>query len=131
MELVARAEKLLFQMIAAWVVGQGPAVGDSQKGNDERHASSASGLDARTAGHATVIDVLQVLLFASLRDRAGWSVRQMPLTARTNTAGELWAELQLGSLLAINIAVNQQLVGPERVLCNGDEVAFLPPFTGG
>ena len=78
-----------------------------------------------------MIDVLQVLLFASLRDRAGWSVRQMPLTARTNTAGELWAELQLGSLLAIKIAVNQQLVGPERVLCNGDEVAFLPPFTGG
>ena len=128
---MARADQFLLQMITARIVVHAPAVRDGEQGNGERHASSASGSDARTAGHATVIDVLQVLLFASLRDRAGWSVRQMPLTARTNTAGELWAELQLGSLLAIKIAVNQQLVGPERVLCNGDEVAFLPPFTGG
>ena len=75
--------------------------------------------------------MLQVLLFASIRDRAGWSVREIPLTTCTATAGKLWAQLELGSLLAVNIAVNQQLVGPEQVLCEGDEVAFLPPFTGG
>lgn len=78
-----------------------------------------------------MMDVLQVLLFASLRDRAGWGSRQMPLTGSTTTAGDLWEQLQLGPLLAVKIAVNQELVGPGQVLCSGDEVAFLPPFTGG
>lgn len=29
------------------------------------------------------------------------------------------------------IAVNQEIVGNEHVLRDGDEVAFLPPFAGG
>jgi molybdopterin synthase catalytic subunit/molybdopterin converting factor small subunit len=33
-----------------------------------------------------------------------------------------------GSLLA---AVNQELAEPSRVLCDGDEVAFMPPVSGG
>ena len=48
--------------------------------------------------------------------------------ARVVLAGD---HLQLGPLLAVKIAVNQELVGPGQVLCSGDEVAFLPPFTGG
>lgn len=55
----------------------------------------------------------------------------MTLAAREVTAGEIWDQLQLGSLGSVMIAVNQQLVGPEQVLNNGDELAFLPPFTGG
>ena len=58
------------------------------------------------------MDVLQVLLFASLRDRAGWGSLQMPLAGSTTTAGDLWEQLQLGPLLAVKIAVNQELVGP-------------------
>lgn len=75
--------------------------------------------------------MLRVLLFASLRDQAGWEDRCMTLAAREVTAGEIWDQLQLGSLGSVMIAVNQQLVGPEQVLNNGDELAFLPPFTGG
>ena len=75
--------------------------------------------------------MLRVLLFASLRDRAGWDDRRFTLKAGTVTAGDIWDQLQLGSLGSVMIAVNQQLVGPEQVLRCGDELAFLPPFTGG
>ena len=75
--------------------------------------------------------VLRELLFASLRDRAGWDDRQFTLGEDVVTAGEIWDQLQLGALGSVMIAVNQQLVGPEQVLRCGDELAFLPPFTGG
>jgi molybdopterin synthase sulfur carrier subunit len=55
----------------------------------------------------------------------------LTLAAGVVTAGEIWDQLQLGPLDSVMIAVNQQLVGPEQVLNNGDELAFLPPFTGG
>lgn len=75
--------------------------------------------------------MLRVLLFASLRDRAGWGERNLALGPELITAGQLWLRLELGSLDGISIALNQELVGPERTLRAGDELAFLPPFTGG
>ena len=39
--------------------------------------------------------------------------------------------LELGSLQGISIAVNQELVDADQPLQAGDELAFLPPFTGG
>ena len=75
--------------------------------------------------------MFRVLLFASLRDQAGWEDRHFTLTPGTVTAGDIWDQLQLGPLDSVMIAVNQKLVGPERVLNSGDELAFLPPFTGG
>ncbi|MCY4084543.1 MAG: MoaD/ThiS family protein [Cyanobacteria bacterium MAG COS1_bin_9] len=61
--------------------------------------------------------VLKVLLFASLRERAGYR--------------EVCNQLDLGPLEGISIAVNQELVGADQPLQAGDELAFLPPFTGG
>ena len=75
--------------------------------------------------------MLQVLLFASLRDRAGWSERTVPLGPEAISAGQLWSQLGLGSMQGISIAVNQQLVSADQLLQPGDELAFLPPFTGG
>ena len=75
--------------------------------------------------------MFRVLLFASLRDQAGWEDRHFTLTPGTVTAGDIWDQLQLGPLDSVMIAVNQKLVGPEQVLNSGDELAFLPPFTGG
>ena len=43
----------------------------------------------------------------------------------------VWNQLDLGSLEGISIAVNQELVGANQPLQAGDELAFLPPFTGG
>ena len=47
------------------------------------------------------------------------------------TAREVWNQLDLGPLEGISIAVNQELVGADQPLQAGDELAFLPPFTGG
>ncbi|AII48070.1 molydbenum cofactor biosynthesis protein D (molybdopterin converting factor small subunit) [Synechococcus sp. KORDI-52] len=75
--------------------------------------------------------VLKVLLFASLRERAGWSERSLPFTSGVATAREVWNQLNLGPLEGISIAVNKELVGENQPLQAGDELAFLPPFTGG
>jgi molybdopterin synthase sulfur carrier subunit len=75
--------------------------------------------------------VLKVLLFASLRERAGWAELSLPLTPGVSTAREVWNHLDLGPLEGISIAVNQELVGANQRLQAGDELAFLPPFTGG
>lgn len=75
--------------------------------------------------------MLRVLLFASLRERAGWEERTLPLPTQSPTARQVWEELHLGSLAGISIAVNQQLVSADQPLKAGDELAFLPPFTGG
>ncbi|MCR9258242.1 MAG: molybdopterin converting factor subunit 1 [Pseudomonadaceae bacterium] len=79
---------------------------------------------------------IKVLFFASLREQIGTA--EIYLSA--NNLAELFAQIetQLGSearlaLQAdnIRIAVNQDLVEHEVALEQGDEVAFLPPVTGG
>ena len=76
---------------------------------------------------------VQALLFASLRDRAGWSSRTLTLPSRTGcTARELWQQLNLGPLPdGVRIAINHTFVSIDQLLQEGDELAFLPPFTGG
>ena len=75
--------------------------------------------------------VLKVLLFASLRERAGWSERSLPFMPGVSTVHSVWNQLDLGPLEGISIAVNQELVDANQPLQAGDELAFLPPFTGG
>ena len=76
--------------------------------------------------------MLRVLLFASLRDRAGWSERMITLSAESTTAQQVWDQLGFGPLpSAVCIAVNQEMVAPDQPVTSGDELAFLPPFTGG
>ena len=76
---------------------------------------------------------VKVLLFAALRDQAGWEERRLPLPlAGTTSALDLWLALDLGPWSdSLRVAVNQVLVDPQAPVCAGDELAFLPPFTGG
>lgn len=75
---------------------------------------------------------VRVLLFAALRDQAGWGERVMPLESADQTALDLWHALNLGPWSsAVRVAVNQTLVAPDQPVAAGDELAFLPPFTGG
>jgi len=76
---------------------------------------------------------VQVLLFASLRDLAGWSSRPQTLpTQKGCTVRELWLQLNLGPLPdGVRVAINQTFVSMDHPLQEGDELAFLPPFTGG
>ncbi len=75
---------------------------------------------------------IRVLLFAALSDRAGWQERTMPLAVQPLTALEVWQVLDLGPWSpSLRVAINQILVEPDHPVQPGDEVAFLPPFTGG
>ena len=74
---------------------------------------------------------IRIRLFASLREQAGWAERQWPLEQPT-TAEELWRTLELpGAMDAVRVAINQRFASAETRLQNGDELAFLPPISGG
>lgn len=77
--------------------------------------------------------LVKVLLFAALRDQAGWAERRVPLpSAGTTSALDIWMALDLGPWSpSLRVAVNQLLVHPQSSVVAGDELAFLPPFTGG
>ena len=75
---------------------------------------------------------VRVLLFAALSDQAGWQDRTMPLAAQPVTALQVWQALGLGPWSSsLRVAINQTLVEPDHLVQPGDELAFLPPFTGG
>ncbi|MEA5415324.1 MoaD/ThiS family protein [Synechococcus sp. BA-132 BA5] len=83
---------------------------------------------------------VRVRLFAALRERAGWGERLVPLTASPTSAADLWHRLALdegsaagaaGVPPSIRVAINQVFATADTPLRPGDEVAFLPPITGG
>ena len=70
-----------------------------------------------------------VKLFAGLRERAGWSERDVEGVTRV---GEVWALLGLGPEPdGLLYAVNKEYAGREQELADGDEVAVIPPVSGG
>ncbi|MDO6747694.1 molybdopterin converting factor subunit 1 [Gilvimarinus sp. 1_MG-2023] len=82
--------------------------------------------------------VLTVLFFASLRERLGCNELSLTLPAGASVADVIttlaeresgWCEaFEQGQCLA---AVNQQMVKPDYLLADGDELALFPPVTGG
>ena len=77
-----------------------------------------------------------VRLFAVARERAG--VEQFPLAlsagATVRRAGELIAETTpaLRDLLPrVAFAVNREYAKPDAILHDGDELALIPPVSGG
>ena len=76
----------------------------------------------------------RILYFASLRDAAGSDAEEMQ--SAQSDARALYAELQQrhGFTLQperLRLAVNGEFAPWDRVLADGDEVAFLPPVSGG
>ena len=70
-----------------------------------------------------------VKLFAGLRERAGWSERELDGVARV---GDVWQTLGLGEEpRGLLYAVNKQYAERDRELADGDEVALIPPVSGG
>lgn len=84
--------------------------------------------------------MIKVLFFASLRERLGTGSEEIPAAVAGDTVDALrqrlrqrgcpWAEA-LGEDQALLTAVNQEMVGADRPIRAGDEVAFFPPVTGG
>jgi len=71
---------------------------------------------------------VRVRLFAGLRERAGWSQREIDAA----TVGDVWAALELGDEPdGLLYAVNKEYATRDRPLADGDEVALIPPVSGG
>ena len=67
-------------------------------------------------------------LFAGLRERAGWSRRAVDAA----TVADVWPALGLGDEPAgLLYAVNREYADRDRELAQGDEVALIPPVSGG
>lgn len=79
---------------------------------------------------------VQVRFFAGHRDIVGRPEQTFRLE-RGTTVGDLWARLvaehpRLGGYTGrLLFAVNQQFAEPATALGDGDEVAFIPPVSGG
>jgi molybdopterin synthase catalytic subunit len=70
-----------------------------------------------------------VRLFAGLRERAGRSRLELEDVARVS---DVWARLELGDEPAgLLYAVNREYVERDQELADGDEVALIPPVSGG
>jgi MoaE-MoaD fusion protein len=83
------------------------------------------------AGHyAKGVEVV-VKLFAALRERAGTRERRLQLDDGAATA-DVWSALQLGDEPpGLLYAVNKVYAERDRPLEDGDEVALIPPVSGG
>ena len=74
---------------------------------------------------------VRVRLFAGLRERAGTGMRELELPEGARVE-DVWPALGLGDEPAgLLYAANQAYVPAERELVDGDEVALIPPVSGG
>lgn len=83
---------------------------------------------------------MKLLYFAWLRARIGCAEEEIELPAEVKDVARLldWLRLRGGGyaealrdLSVVRVAVNQDYVGLEHPLREGDEVAIFPPVTGG
>ena len=69
-----------------------------------------------------------VRLFAGLRERAGWSQREID----ADRVGDVWGALDLGDEPeGLLYAVNKEYAPVDTELRDGDVVALIPPVSGG
>jgi len=69
-----------------------------------------------------------VRLFAGLRERAGWSQREI----EASRVADVWAALDLGDEPeGLLYAVNRVYAPADQELSDGDVVALIPPVSGG
>jgi molybdopterin synthase catalytic subunit len=79
---------------------------------------------------------VKVLLFGFTRDLAGFGQEQLEIPEGENLAG-LWGRYarrfpRLSEMRnSLLVAVNQEIADQSRPLREGDEVAFMPPVSGG
>jgi molybdopterin synthase catalytic subunit len=72
---------------------------------------------------------VKVRLFAGLRERAGFAERELEGVERVR---DVWPRLDLGDEPSgLLYAVNRRYAEPDQKLRAGDEVALIPPVSGG
>lgn len=78
---------------------------------------------------------VSVLLFGITRDLTGQSSVSVPLAEGANV-GDILSQLhqhypELAGIRSLLVAVNGEYAEPEQVLAHHDEVALIPPVSGG
>lgn len=74
---------------------------------------------------------VHVRLFAGLRERAGVGTLELELGDAARL-GDVWPALELGDEPpGLLYALNRHYAGPSSPLADGDEVALIPPVSGG
>lgn len=83
---------------------------------------------------------MKILYFSWIREAVGKSHEDLLMPEGVNTVQGLmtWLKQQDGGYriafaddTVVRVAVNQEYVGLDCLISNGDEVAFFPPVTGG
>ena len=80
--------------------------------------------------------IVKILFFASLKDVTGESDFDLELEENATVKSlrvkitSMYPKLE-PILNSVKIAINQEFVESDSVLKNGDELAFLPPVSGG
>ncbi len=78
---------------------------------------------------------VRILFFASLRERIGKKSVEREIQAGLTASGlleELRRDLPaMAAAGRISLAVNEEYCEPERLLRDGDEIALIPPVSGG
>jgi len=94
--------------------------------------------DSSAPAAATI--TLRLVYLARLREAFGMAGESLPIAAEGATVGKVLATLrarggawahELAPGRAVRVAVNHDLVTDEASVRAGDEVALLPPVTGG
>ena len=86
--------------------------------------------DGGTNAEAAAATV-RVLLFAGLRQRAGWGERPWPHSAGL-TPHQIWSQLaDPAPAHSVRVAINHSFASFDTPLKPNDELAFLPPISGG
>jgi molybdopterin synthase catalytic subunit len=75
--------------------------------------------------------VVRVRLFAGLRERAGRRELELELPDGARVADALAAVEDLCAGTRVVLAVNREYAPPETLLTAGDELALIPPVSGG
>jgi molybdopterin synthase sulfur carrier subunit len=80
--------------------------------------------------------MINVLFFARLKDQIGQAELQLADDAAGKTVTELQQDLIAQGMIAlqddsIRVALNQNFCSADSVISAGDEIAFMPPVTGG
>jgi MoaE-MoaD fusion protein len=74
---------------------------------------------------------VEIRLFAGLRERAGWRAKDVELPAGASV-GDVFGVLDLGEEPpGLLFAVNHAYVERDAALADGDELALIPPVSGG
>jgi MoaE-MoaD fusion protein len=74
---------------------------------------------------------VRIRLFAILRERAGRDELELELPEGARVADALAALDDLAGGLSLVLAVNREYAPPDAVLRAGDELALIPPISGG